>query len=339
MACAGCYQRGQAVQLRLDDAPLGAEWIIPPPGWMLRPESEDWPTEAVCSEPCLRKVASRESGVAVAAEMAIRAQAKRVWEIVTTARARDLSDLPLCEHCGEKPIDLSVSVGDDRRDWCSEECTYCCGTRCKHVKAHIARLHDEHHALCDEVDRLRRENSLLRGDLEPSGDERELETVAAEILALDERATTAPWGEKCGALKHYVFSKDPKEDFGASLQELHWNDGHIVPAHDNASLIAFYRNYAPRVARSWGALWHRAHRTRDQLEECKKVLVRAEEMISVMAEDLAQRMASSIPELRVDANIVNHVDGVVTRIRTILMEAFGLGVTSSRSDRRPEPYR
>jgi hypothetical protein len=62
-------------------------------------------------------------------------------------------------------------------------------------------------------------------------------------------------------------------------------------------------------------------------------------MISVMAEDLAQRMASSIPELRVDANIVNHVDGVVTRIRTILMEAFGLGVTSSRSDRRPEPYR
>ena len=40
-----------------------------------------------------------------------------------------------------------------------------------------------------------------------------------------------------------------------------------------------------------------------------------------------------------DANIVNHVDGVVTRIRTILTETFGVGVTSEMSDRRPEPYR
>lgn len=306
---------------------------------MLRPEREDWEKDAVCSESCMRKVVSRESGMEVAAQMATMAKAKTAWEIVTATRARDLSDLPLCEHCGEKPIDLSVSVGDDRRDWCSDECTYCCGTRCVHVKAHIARLKDEHVALCDEVDRSRRENSLLRGELGTSGDERKLETVVAEILALDERATKAPWGERCGALKHYVFSRDPKEDFGASLQELHWNDGHIVPAHDNASLIAFYRNYAPALARSWGALWHKAQQTREQLRACKDVLVRAEELLSVMADDLAKRMVPEVPELRVDAGIVNHVDGVVMRIRTILMEVFGVGVTSKTTDRRPEPYR
>jgi hypothetical protein len=60
----------------------------------------------------------------------------------------------------------------------------------------------------------------------------------ADIEARLKAATPGPWGYKAGFLKHYVFSLDAQEDFGISLQELHWNDGHEVPAAANAQFIA-----------------------------------------------------------------------------------------------------
>jgi hypothetical protein len=60
----------------------------------------------------------------------------------------------------------------------------------------------------------------------------------AAIEARLKAATPGPWGYKAGFLKHYVFSLDAQEDFGISLQELHWNDGHEVPAAANAQFIA-----------------------------------------------------------------------------------------------------
>jgi hypothetical protein len=265
--CAGCHQAGQGAEIRSpDDSPLELGWVILPPGWMLRSkhDDDDWQEDVVCSEACMRKVNSRRSGAQVAEAMA---KPRAAWAIVTEARThRHLIDL--CEHCHREMSDERFS-GDDGA-FCSEACRACKG-RCPHGRKHwlcdglcnhahnlIAHLNAEHATLCDEVDRLRRENAALRGDLVVPEQDRELETAAAEIIALDERATKAPWGEKCGMLKHYVFSKDPAEDFGASLQEMHYEDGHPVPAHDNASLIAFYRNYAPGLARSWSLLWRRS---------------------------------------------------------------------------------
>ena len=58
------------------------------------------------------------------------------------------------------------------------------------------------------------------------------------ILAETEGHTPGPWGYKAGVTKHYAFSTDPGEDFGVSLQEMHWQDGREVPAEANARLIA-----------------------------------------------------------------------------------------------------
>lgn len=63
--------------------------------------------------------------------------------------------------------------------------------------------------------------------------------------AICNAATVGPWGYKGGALKHYAFSLDEREDFGVSLQSLHWNDGHDVPAEANARFIAAARTRWP----------------------------------------------------------------------------------------------
>lgn len=70
---------------------------------------------------------------------------------------------------------------------------------------------------------------------------------ADTVRELLSNATPGPWAYKAGNMKHYAFSTDPLEDFGVSLQELHWKHGHHVPAEGNARLIAA----APAVAQ-WG---------------------------------------------------------------------------------------
>jgi hypothetical protein len=78
------------------------------------------------------------------------------------------------------------------------------------------------------------------------------EKTKAFVDACEQRtakATPGPWGEKCGAIKHYAFSLDDGEDFGISLQELHWKDGREVPAHDNAVFIANARTDLPEALR------------------------------------------------------------------------------------------
>jgi len=67
------------------------------------------------------------------------------------------------------------------------------------------------------------------------------------IEALANAATPGPWGYKAGVLKHYAFSLDAGEDFGVSLQELHWQDGREVPAAANAQFIAAARTDVPAL--------------------------------------------------------------------------------------------
>jgi hypothetical protein len=67
----------------------------------------------------------------------------------------------------------------------------------------------------------------------------------AQVRELLGRATPGPWGYKAGVLKHYVFSTDPREELGFSLQEMHWRDGQDTKAEHNAPLIAALRNIAP----------------------------------------------------------------------------------------------
>jgi len=280
--CAGCHRSGVSVEVQtVDDRPIDEPWLIPPPGWMLGmmgPASDEWCF--VCSGSCLRIVTSRMKGVEVAAQLAVHDRARQALKIVASARARDLGDETYCSHCREKTADPKLT--DDSNDWCSEECKACQapGGWCSHTSEHLGRMEREHRVLGEEIERLRHENAMLRGTLGMEPNEREMEAVAAEILALDGRATAGPWGERCGVLKHYVFSKDPREDFGASFQEMHWNDGHIVPAHDNGSLIAFYRNYAPSLARSWATLRRRAHLWRTAMNVACSALRFAEETLS-----------------------------------------------------------
>lgn len=70
---------------------------------------------------------------------------------------------------------------------------------------------------------------------------------ADTVRELLSNATPGPWAYKAGTMKHYAHSTDPGEDFGVSLQEMHWQDGREVPAEGNARLIAA----APAVAQ-WG---------------------------------------------------------------------------------------
>ena len=60
----------------------------------------------------------------------------------------------------------------------------------------------------------------------------------AQILERIEAANLPPLEEKCGLLKHYVYSKDTDETFGFSVQEMHPRDGRDVPAHEYATLMA-----------------------------------------------------------------------------------------------------
>jgi hypothetical protein len=48
--------------------------------------------------------------------------------------------------------------------------------------------------------------------------------------------TKGPWKYVAGTLKHYVHSENG--DFGISIQELHPEDGRLVPAAENARLIS-----------------------------------------------------------------------------------------------------
>lgn len=89
------------------------------------------------------------------------------------------------------------------------------------------------------------------------------EEQLAEAERLHAAATAAPWGYKAGRFKHYVFSTDTSEDFGASLQEMHWRDGHAVPAAENAQLVAYYRNNCPAFVAEIRAL-------RGEVERLKK---------------------------------------------------------------------
>lgn len=84
---------------------------------------------------------------------------------------------------------------------------------------------------------------------------------ADQVKELLSNATPGPWAYKAGNMKHYAFSTDPLEDFGVSLQELHWKHGHHVPAEGNARLIAaapavaqWGLEQAQEVARLWEAL-------------------------------------------------------------------------------------
>jgi hypothetical protein len=286
--CAGCHRSGIAVEVQtVDGRPSDEPWLIPPSGWMLGtmdPMTAEW--RFVCSEPCLRIVTSRLKGAEVAAELALHDKARQALDVVKTARERDRGDEVYCSHCREKLADPALSGGDE--DWCSEECKKCqalggwragSGGWCDHTARHLGRVNGEHQMLGEEIERLHHENAILRGKLGSDPSAREMETVAAEILALDGRATAAPWGERCGVVKHYVFSKDAREDFGASLQEMHPSDGHIVPAHDNGSLIAFYRNYAPGLARSWASLHRRTHLWRLAMSVATGALSSAEDTL------------------------------------------------------------
>jgi len=299
-----------------DDAPADEPWLIPPPGWMLGmvgPTSDEW--RFVCSEPCLRVVTSRRRGSEVASELDVHDKARQAWDVVTSSRKRDLGDEAYCSHCREEIVDETLTDGRD--DWCSKECKACQspGGWCDHTSKHLGRLEREHRTLCDEVDRLRYENGMLRGTLGSAPNEREMETAAAEIMALDGRATAAPWGEKCGVVKHYVFSKDPREDFGASLQEMHWNDGHVVPAHDNASLIAFYRNYAPSLARSWASLCRRNHLWAARMNVVGGALRTAEETLSMIRKRTASEATFDLVHESID-----HIGKAMEQLRLGMME-------------------
>jgi hypothetical protein len=84
-----------------------------------------------------------------------------------------------------------------------------------------------------------------------------------ELERLDREATPGPWGYKAGILKHYAFSLDEGEDFGVSLQELHWRDGRAVPAASNAQLLPAMRNALPALiaaARERDRIVARIHR-------------------------------------------------------------------------------
>ena len=77
----------------------------------------------------------------------------------------------------------------------------------------------------------------------------------AEIDACANAATPGPWIYKAGvALKRYVHSADPGEDFGISLQSMHWQDGREVPAEANARFIASARSDVPALLRHLRAL-------------------------------------------------------------------------------------
>ena len=308
--CAGCHRSGVSVEVQtVDDKPIDDAWLVPPPGWMLGPMNDasgEW--LFVCSEPCLRIVTSRMKGVEVAAQLAVHDRARQALEIVTSARARDLGDETFCSHCRENVADPKLT--DDSDDWCSEECKACQapGGWCTHTAKHLGRMEREHRMLGEEIERLRQENAMLRGTLGLEPNEGEMETVAAEILALDGRATASPWGEKCGVLKHYVFSKDPGEDFGALFQEMHWSDGHIVPAHDNGSLIAFYRNYAPSLARSWAILRRRSLLWKAAMNAASSALLSAEEMLSSLSKLVPA--ATIDPVVRSLVRVRQELDGV-----------------------------
>ena len=65
-----------------------------------------------------------------------------------------------------------------------------------------------------------------------------------EIRARLAAATPGPWKHTPGvAFKHYVHSLDEREEFGFSLQVMHWRDGESCRAEENAELIAHVPEY------------------------------------------------------------------------------------------------
>lgn len=126
------------------------------------------------------------------------------------------------------------------------------------------------------VDRTLGKQSLVAGVASPLVVEAERLCALAEEH--DAKATPGPWGEKCGDLKHYAFSTEPGEAFGVSLQEMHWQDGRDVPAHENASFIADARTAWPALAKVTRALI--AENERLRVVSPKTIDVRTEQQSS-----------------------------------------------------------
>lgn len=81
-----------------------------------------------------------------------------------------------------------------------------------------------------------------------------IQDALTRLETAEKAMTPGPWGEKCGILKHYCFSMDAAEELGFSLQEIHWKDGHEVPAHADAAGIALARNALPALLQAARAL-------------------------------------------------------------------------------------
>lgn len=135
--------------------------------------------------------------------------------------------------------------------------------------------------------------------------------LAQDALELAEKATAAPWGYKAGVFKHYAFSMDEQEDFGISLQEMHWNDGHEVPAAANAQFIAQSRQLVPDLAAALRAAL-------DRIEELEKdqplivgIMVVALENIVREFENTDSLQSNASTMYRIASNALKNIKGEV----------------------------
>ncbi len=86
-----------------------------------------------------------------------------------------------------------------------------------------------------------------------------------KIRQRTDAATEGPWKVKQGVLKVFVYSTDEREEFGLSMQNIHWRDGGPTRSQENAEFIAHARTDLPTA-----------------LDECDRL----ERMVGILAKAL-----------------------------------------------------
>jgi hypothetical protein len=116
---------------------------------------------------------------------------------------------------------------------------------------------------------------------------------AAEKLARGAKtradaATPGPWKHTPGVMyKHYCHSTDGRNDFGFSLQVMHWKDGHEVPAEANCVFVAHARADVPLLANHVLALAAEVRRLRSGETRLLEGLKGESERVGQLEERLA----------------------------------------------------